>query len=195
MKTILTTCLALAIAGCGDGGQGSRDFPLRDLPPPSGQSQTPQRPSDSVPPLSSQAPATNSQLPPANTQSAGPAGVTCRDVIVALQNAGCTVSLDDAAECETYTIANSPCAQQIQSWFSCLLMNPVCTAEGDVSRNTCPRERDAAEACLEGGSSNPPSRNDCTPAGNCSGCGNTCDSCRCAAETNPDLGPTCDSLC
>ena len=193
MKTVLMTCLALVVTACGGGGEGSRDFPARDLPPPTGQSQTPERPSNSVPPLSSQAPSTNSQLPPSSDQLAGP-GVTCAAVIAALQRAGCRISSNDAQECEAYTVTSAPCFQQVQDLFSCILVNPVCNTDGDLAGGVCTEQLQVVDACLEAIESPPPGQ-DCRPANNCRGCGNECDSCRCAVEATPDLGLECDAFC
>jgi|GEM_PF-3083539 len=194
MKPLLMTCLAFGLAACDGGGQGSPDFPLRNLPPPSSGNQSPERPSETVPPLSSQAPASNSQLPSTNSQSVGPGAgsALCAQAIAVLRAAGCELSNDAAAQCTTFTAATHPCRLQTEEWLSCVAKGTVCNADGEFDEEApCASQFEVLESCINGLTT----ARTCNPADNCQNCSSACAQCQCLVELSPDTGLSCDAVC
>jgi hypothetical protein len=197
MKTLLLLGCALCLGACGDGGgTGTSQAPLPTGP----QSQTPQAPLDSVPPMNSQSPALNDQAPPMNSQApslVGNAPKTCTLAFAILRNAGCDLDQDAQAQCEAAAVPGTKCFNELQAFLSCNLASITCNDSGDFSDlGACAGEFWAYAACEDADSQNPPSNSTgCTTSDSCSGCATNCTYCRCMALLDPSLTSTCDTLC
>lgn len=194
MKTLLLLGSAVWLSACGSSSGGASDAGMQAQPTPSSAIQTPQQPSDSVPPANTQQAPTNSQLP-ILASAPTPSAITCAQVAAAVQSGGCQLSNSEMSECVAATAANAPCAAEWQAVFACLLHGVTCNNNnGTVNVNdACPKESDALGACL--GGTVTPQQPTCTVASNCDGCADTCALCQCTAAADPSLNVNCTALC
>ena len=185
---ILLSCTALAVA-CGS-SSGTAVDGMQTPPLPSGASQVPQQPSDSVAPANTQAAPLDPQQAPINPQQPGQAstGGLCAQVMAAAMAAGCDVSAADITACETAAAAGAPCGAKWQAELNCLASHPiVCNDNGELSIDaTCRAEAVALGECTDAA----------TPActsPSCNGCSDACTTCACRQIT--DTGRSCTNEC
>ena len=200
MKILWLLGCAFSIGACGGGDSTTNYSNGRSQPAPTIVSQTPQVPSDSVPPTNPQLPASNGQAPSMNSQSpssTGTASITCAQAFAVLRAAGCGVTQDDQAQCEAAVVPGAPCFDELQALFRCYMNYVACDDSGHlIDATTCDNETTAVDSCEGAHSQSPPPANPtgCTSAGGCN-CANDCDSCRCLAIDTPSLSSTCDTIC
>ncbi len=190
MRTITLLGCAVVLSACGSSSGTATDAGLLAQPLPSSTNQTPQQPTDSVPPANTQQAPNNSQPPPANTQQPPPAIAVpsdCALVVDRLKRAGCQV--DDLAfyECTVAVAVGAPCKAQTQALLDCLKQGFTCDANGGLHADSCSHATQALDACLN------PSTVSCSPASNCNGCADACTACQCTAAMGQDI--SCAQFC
>jgi len=185
MKSLLLLSCVVLVGACGS-SSGTRLDGVQTPPPPSNGAQTPQQPSDSVPPVNSQLAPINPQLPPLGGTSTQTA-VTCDQVAAAARAAGCNVNAAKLSDCVAGTALGAACGTEWQALLACLVKKVVCGDNGDVNNgDSCPNESDALDRCLT-----PVAQTCRSPS--CSNCRDTCTQCECTAVTTSNLD--CTTIC
>ncbi len=199
MKTLLLLGCAVWLSACGSSNTTTPTAGYQAQPTSSSAIQTPQQPTDSVPPVNSQQPPGNSQQAPTNSQqsplnsTSTPPAITCAQVAAALQTGGCHISDSDMSDCVAGTAASMPCSAEWQAVLACLLRGVTCNNDtGTVNPTSeCPDQGNALGACLEKVAA-PPA---CNAASNCTGCTDNCTLCQCTASADPSLNLDCTTFC
>jgi hypothetical protein len=190
---VLATTTSLLAVACG--GDSSASVP----DPGSGDQQPPRNPD--APPYSDDQPPTPADPPPLNPDGFGQLGSLCRTLCQKTEGLQCG---DDGilgelnAACEQgckVSVDFLPCAGQLVQLFQCLTtQSGLCQGE-NAGVGDCEASEDAYIRCLgvdQGGPSNPPPGNDCTPGGGCD-CDSACLACRCV-NPGPDM-MECAAVC